>query len=215
MLVSHGKKFIYTKTAKTAGTSVESYFEPFCMAPGAWQFEHAREETVSAEGIIGYRGADTQGRRWFNHMSCEMIRQQLGAARWEQYFKFAVIRNPFDKLLSGYFFAQRPAGTDAELIAGFRRWVQAGGAIIDRHTYTIAGQVCLDYFIRYEELDAGIAEVCRRLNLPFDAQRIPRLKADFRERHIPLQDFYDKDTCAIAATTYAFELEYFHYQRPV
>ena len=147
-------------------------------------------------------------------MSCDVIRQQLGAARWDQYFKFAVIRNPFDKLLSGYFFAERPTGTDAQLIAGFRHWVRDGGAIIDRHTYTIEGKVCLDYFIRYEELEAGIAEVCRRLNLPFDPQRIPRLKAGFRERRIPLQDFYDQDTCAIAAATYAFELEHFNYQLP-
>jgi len=74
--------------------------------------------------------------------------------------------------------------------------------------------VCLDYFIRYEELEDGIAEVCRRLQLPFEAQRIPRLKADFRERHIPIQDFYDEQTCAIAATAYAFELEHFNYQLP-
>lgn len=214
MLVSHGKKFIYTKTAKTASTSVESYFEPFCMPEGVWQFEHAREETVTDEGIIGYRGADTAGKRWFNHMSCKDIRRQLGAVLWEQYFKFAVIRNPFDKLLSGYFFAQRPTGTDKELIDGFRRWVRAGGAIIDRHTYTIDGEVCLDYFIRYEALEQGIAEVCRRLQLPFDAQRIPRLKAGFRERQIPMQDFYDQDTAAIAAETYAFELAYFNYQPP-
>jgi hypothetical protein len=31
MLVSHLKKFIFTKTKKTAGTSVESVFEPYCM----------------------------------------------------------------------------------------------------------------------------------------------------------------------------------------
>ena len=110
MLVSHRKHFIYTKTAKTASTSVETYFEPLCLAPGRWTFQHARDETVTDEGIIGYRGADTDGKRWFNHMSCEVIRAQLGASRWDDYFKFAVIRDPFDKLLSGYFFQQRPQG---------------------------------------------------------------------------------------------------------
>jgi hypothetical protein len=33
MLVSHQRKFIYTKTVKTAGSSVESYFEPYCISP--------------------------------------------------------------------------------------------------------------------------------------------------------------------------------------
>ena len=31
MLISHRKKFIFTKTKKTAGTSVESVFETYCI----------------------------------------------------------------------------------------------------------------------------------------------------------------------------------------
>ncbi len=31
MLVSNRKKFIFTKTKKTAGTSVKSFFEPYSM----------------------------------------------------------------------------------------------------------------------------------------------------------------------------------------
>ena len=32
MLVSHKSQFIFTKTARTAGISVEMLFEPFCLA---------------------------------------------------------------------------------------------------------------------------------------------------------------------------------------
>ncbi len=63
MLVSYRKKFIYTKTAKPAGTSVESFFEQYCMPEGEWEFTHASEEYVSKEGIIGYRGTNAKGRR--------------------------------------------------------------------------------------------------------------------------------------------------------
>jgi hypothetical protein len=214
MLVSHRKEFIYTKTAKTASTSVETYFEPLCLPPDTWEFRHGRDETVCDEGIIGYRGPDTTGKRWFNHMSCEMIRDALGADLWDRYFKFAVIRNPFDKLLSGYFFEQRPQGSREELIAGFRRWVREGGAIVDRHTYTLEGEVCMDYFIRYEQLQQGVAEVCRRLDEPFEAERLPNLKAQFRERSVPLEAFYDPETRDRAAHIYAFEMDYFGYRPP-
>ncbi|KPA10844.1 hypothetical protein MHK_008953, partial [Candidatus Magnetomorum sp. HK-1] len=47
MLVSHRHKFIYTKTFKTAGTSVESYFEPFCMNDGEWSRSHPRDQYIS------------------------------------------------------------------------------------------------------------------------------------------------------------------------
>lgn len=52
MLVSHLKKFIYTKTVKTAGTSVEAYFERYCILPGDFRVTHTREEYVSSGGIV-------------------------------------------------------------------------------------------------------------------------------------------------------------------
>ena len=215
MLVSHRKKFIYTKTAKTASTSVESYFEMYCMPMGEWEFQHARDEYESEAGIIGYRGPETPGKRWFNHMAAEKIRDAVGPEVWDSYFKFSVIRNPFDKLVSGFFFAEKESGSAAELIAGFRAWVKSGGEIIDRHTYTIDGALCLDYFIRYENLEAGIHEVCDVLGIPFEADRLPRLKAAFRQRDIPLADFYDEETTEIVRTKYAFELAQFNYHSPL
>ena len=97
MLISHINQFIYTKTAKTAGTSVESYFEKFCMPEDEWEFSHARDEYVSKEGIIGYRGNDARGKKWVNHMSALEIRNNIGNSIWNSYFKFCVIRKyPLD-----------------------------------------------------------------------------------------------------------------------
>ena len=93
MLVSHRYKFIYTKTRKTAGSSVESYFEPFCMPDGEWTQRHFREEYVSDAGIIGFRGnpAKAGDAYWWNHMPARMIRRRLGEDTWRSYFKFCVI----------------------------------------------------------------------------------------------------------------------------
>ena len=109
MLVSHRYKFIYTKTRKTAGSSVESYFEPFCMGEGEWTERHFREEYVSAAGIIGFRGkpANMGAARWWNHMPARLIRERLGEDTWRSYFKFCVIRNPFEKAISAFYHDKR------------------------------------------------------------------------------------------------------------
>ena len=216
MLVSHRHRFIYTKTTKTAGTSVESFFERFCMTEGTWTFQHAREEYVSEAGIIGYRGVDASGKQWFNHMAAETIRAQLGEEIWGSYFKFAVIRDPFDKVVSGYFFATQANGEAADIIADFRRWLGEGGAasVMDRHNYVIDGALCLDYFIRYEALLEGIQSVCERVGVDYDATSLPRLKAEFRQRDIPLADFYDAAAIAAVEDCYGFELEQFGYRAP-
>jgi len=57
MLVSHRKKFIYLKTKKTAGTSVEIYLERYCLPPDEPYVEaHHRPETITVDGVIGSRG---------------------------------------------------------------------------------------------------------------------------------------------------------------
>lgn len=240
MLISHKNQFIYTKTEKTAGTSVESYFEKFCMPEGDWEFSHAREEYVSEDGIIGYRGSDARGRKWVNHMSALEIRNKIGNSIWNSYFKFCVIRNPFDKLISGFFFVEEQKrqrsfsqnlksrakkimgkGAPIDCIQGedsitrFRSWLRNGGSIIDRDRYLIKGDICVDYFIRYEELENGIQHVCNVLNIPFEPERIPRLKSGLRNGEIPLRDFYDDQTIAIVMRLYEFEIDKFGYSVPV
>jgi hypothetical protein len=217
VLISHRKKFIYTKTKKTAGTSVELYFEKYCMPEGDWQFSHAREETISSHGIIGYRGNDSKHKTWWNHMPAAEIKTKGGPVLWETYFKFCVIRNPFEKLVSGYYFfhKQNPGKADANtrmaVIQRFRHWLKQGGIVMDRDTYVIDDKICIDYFIKYESLNNGIRHVCDTLGIPFEPERIPALKTGVRDKSIPIRDFYDKDSVEMVKNIYAFELDFFNY----
>jgi hypothetical protein len=219
MLVSHRKHFIYTKTVKTAGTSVESYFEQYCMSEGEWEFTHAREQYVSGAGIIGYRGADGSGREWFNHMPAIDIKNKVGKEVWDNYFKFCVIRNPFDKLVSYFFFLEKQGNPHSEAdettIARFRKWIAKGVDAIDRDKYLIDGEVCVDYFIRFEELENGIQQVCDRLNVVFEPEKIPKLKAGVRDGSISLSDFYDAETARAVSSAYQLEMNLFGYDSPV
>ena len=108
MLVSHRKNFIFFKTVKTAGTSVESYFERWCLPEGEWQQLHGREEHISVAGIVGKRATRPSDAKWYNHMSSSNIRKQLDQDIWNRYFKFTIVRNPFDKLVSGFFMFNGP-----------------------------------------------------------------------------------------------------------
>jgi len=109
MLVSHRHNFIYTKTSRTASTSVEVFFEPFCVPEGTWSFSYAREERVTEAGIVGYRGPSGDDATWRNHMAAAEIRDRLGADVWDSYFKFCVMRNPFDKSVSEFYFNRNRA----------------------------------------------------------------------------------------------------------
>ena len=174
MIISHRKRFIFIKTVKTAGTSVESYFEKYCMPEGEWKKSHSRKEHVTEDGIIGFRGTNADQCNWYNHMPAQRVYTQIGKEIWDQYFKFTIVRNPFDKLISGFFMFERKkqnystirkikafadrifhTGNPIDRVTGktdverFRSWIRNGGRIIDRDKYLIDGIECMDYIIRY------------------------------------------------------------------
>lgn len=201
MLVSHRKKFIYLKTMKTAGTSVEVFFEPYCKPPG--DIERAGHDSpmiVSSDGIVGYRGTDGPGHRWFNHMTAKQVRSQLGPAIWNSYFKFCVIRNPFDRLVSLWWMnepGRNPAllaAARADLAvarAAFSTWITTRWRVPTiRRIYSIGGRVCVEQLVRYERLTEDLRAVCARLGIEDDPAQLPRLKSDVRQRPEPFADYY-------------------------
>jgi hypothetical protein len=218
VLVSHTKQFIFTKTVKTAGTSVESYFERYCMPDGEWRESHTRDECVSENGIIGYRGGDPTGSTWYNHMPAKKIRELVGQDVWNRYYKFTVIRNPFDKLISAFYLLENTpqmiqveAKTDIER---FRSWVRKGGLIVDRDKYLIDEKECVDYFIRFEHLLEGIKHVCDRLSVSFEPSRVPEFKKGIRPHRLAIRDYYDCETEEIVQELYAWEFRRFGYNMP-
>lgn len=231
MLVSHRKRFIYTKTMKTAGTSVEAYFERWCLPEGAWSPAHYRDESVTEAGIVGYRGPDPSGCRWFNHMPAAEIRRGVGEETWNSYFKFCVVRNPYDRLVSAFHFQERadamadrgndrPASGDGKadpsgVIQRFREWVRAGGTVPDLDTYVLDGRLCVDFAIRFEALLEDLETVCRRIGVPSEPESLPRLKAGYRPGGISLAEYYDPETEALVAERFRFDLEQLGYRSPL
>ena len=242
MLVSHRKKFIFTKTSKTAGTSVESYYEPFCMPEGEWVELHNRDCYISETGIIGFRGPGranlTPPPLYWNHMNASKLKEKIGEDTWNNYFKFTTIRNPFDKIISKYFFNRfsgkrwrnRPLLYLFEkklkqinppknlVIADFRKWMSHNmklNSFVDRDKYIIHGKECVDFFIRYENLHDDIQTVNKILQITDYNRQLPTWKSEFRKTTIPIHEFYNAELEKKVREIYAWEFERFGYDMPL
>lgn len=238
MLVSHRKKFIYTKTAKTAGTSVESYFEPWCMPEGEWSEEHSRDMHVSEAGVIGFRGANRpQDIEWFHHMSASKIKEKVGAEVWNSYFKFCVIRDPFDKAVSAFYHfkkAREQKGKDevavplkqrikkffkpepkfSSVAEEFEHWLAEGSMVVDRDKYLIDGEFCVDEVIRYEDLQGGLKAISEKIGVEYDPTRLPEFKKGIRDDKVGLTEIYTPKSIEIVSGLYDYELDRFGYKAP-
>ncbi|MEM7452746.1 MAG: sulfotransferase family 2 domain-containing protein [Planctomycetota bacterium] len=227
MLVSHRHRFIYTKTKKTAGTSVESYFERFCMPEGEWEEAHYRDEYVSDSGIIGFRGEKSPtNATWWNHMPAADIKRLLGDEVWNSYFKFCVVRNPYDKCISAFehfgkrkrknLFSFLGAFTNPGMTRDQRRFLDyvKRHPPVDRNTYVIDGEFCLDDVIRYEALEDGIAKICERLSLPFEPEYLPKFKKGKRRECATADLLYTPQSRSCVEESFEFEIKRFGYEYP-
>lgn len=120
MIISHRHRFIFVKTAKTAGSSVEVFLSSICadedvVTPlnppeeGHQPRNHSGLFNPWRELLSGNRKTRritlrdwrNQARYW-SHLPARLAVCRLGKERWCSYFKFSVERNPWDKTLSHY-----------------------------------------------------------------------------------------------------------------
>ncbi|WP_166638701.1 sulfotransferase family 2 domain-containing protein [Paraglaciecola marina] len=214
--MSHRKKFIFVKTSKTAGTSVESYFEKYCLAEGSWEEQHDRDQHISSFGLVGGRGSGKHD-ILHSHMPASSIRKLVTNEQWDEYFKFSVIRNPFDRLVSRYFFKKYKNNEDVgklskdELRRDFEKVVRGQNFSII-NTLSLNKEVSMDYLIRYENLLDGIQYVCNRINVAFVPEAIPFFKSGIRKKMIKSKDLYSDKLIDYVNKNYAEEMSLFGYE---
>lgn len=105
MIVSHKYKFIFSKPRKVAGTSIEVALSKYC-GPDDSITPNVSSADIDADAYTDY------ARNWegfFNHMRPSRIRQCVGRSVWNNYYKFTIVRNPWDMVVSRFFWNKKNA----------------------------------------------------------------------------------------------------------
>lgn len=133
MLISHRYKFIYIKTRKTAGSSIEGLLEPFC-APASHEPKHVQGFISSDEGVIaGRAGGETDDDPLPAHASAFKIARFVGQETFDDYLKIYAVRHPYEKVVSWFWYVM-PMDIKRELHESsfeatrklFRTWLLMG-----------------------------------------------------------------------------------------
>lgn len=125
MIISHSHKFIFIKSLKTAGTSIEAALSGHCGGKDVVvpinDYAYNRDE----KGEFIHRGmnADETYRKIGQHVDAATIHIRESEQVWNRYFKFSITRNPWDRALSYFFWDRR---NDAALKPKKRLWHYLG-----------------------------------------------------------------------------------------
>jgi Sulfotransferase family len=228
MIVSHAHKFIFLKTKKTAGTSIELALSELCGPDDVISPLTAIDEEKRA----GKRGAQNWRRhgwwnsprpllkrRWFkftaadygfyNHMPAAEARALIDDQTWRRYFKFAFDRNPWDRQVSFYHHRYR-SEKEPPPFSSFLHQDRAA-RLNNYDIYAIDGDVAVDFVGRYETLEDDLKIALRHVGLETPPQ-LPRAKGTFRQTNVPYRDYYDDDTRELVRDWYAREIELLDYE---
>ena len=245
MIVSHKHKFIFIKTGKVGGTSLEIALSKFLgpddiVTPvsrvdeekrldlgfrGSQNFQKRFSEMGSRDlmkvagywALLPFWGERERiinrrrlPRRFWNHIDASRARSLLGEDVWNNYYKITVERNPWDKVVSMYFWDQKKARVGQE----FRDFVQSGTSYqSDFDLYSISGIPQVDKFIFYEELEKDLGEVSDNIGISENIYNVMsniRAKGDYRKER-DYKSFYDDELKRIVEFQYGREINLLGY----
>jgi hypothetical protein len=228
MILSHKYKFIFIKTAKTAGTSIEVFLSKQCgpqdiVTPIAPPVEGHQPRNY--EGFINplpeilerpgkffsaLRHTTKSRAKFYNHMPALEVKQRVPRDVWNGYFKFCVERNPWDKTLSHYHMhAAREGGR-----LSFDEYLARGRFPINdfRYMYRSLDKIIVDRVVRYENLPGELREIFAQLGIQFDGTLGVAAKSEHRADRRPYQEVFNDQQRRIVEKAFAKEIELHGYR---
>lgn len=229
MIISHKHKFIFIKTRKTAGSSLEIALSSICglediITPLNTEEENLRRTNPAYRSAQNYRVPfKNYGRHevakalyrlkpveYYTHNSAENIRQYIGREIFDSYFKFAVDRNPFDKVVSMFYYTM---GIENSVFENITDFIDAGELqmLSSYDMYSIDKKIVVDKIYKYEELESALIDLTKRFNLEIPLT-LPAYKAkgNFRKKK-SYKDFLSEEERRRIEIIYAREIKLLDY----
>ncbi len=207
MIVSHRHRFIFAAVPKTGTHSVRQALR-----------EQLGDEDVEQVGLFVNKRLpwDDLAALGHGHLALRQVRSPLGAAAFDGYFKFAFVRNPFDRFVSycafmlrgGDDFQQRPR----EVMRHFLFAAPPEQHILFQPQASVLvaedGKTLLtDAIGRVEDMQASYDAICARIGIA--SRPLNRVN---ESRHGDYRRYYDQALIDGVAARYAQDLELFGYR---
>ena len=205
MIISHRHRFIFIAVPRTATHAIRAALQPH-LANDDWEQKLLHgEKRIPIPEIAALK---------HGHVSCRQIKPCLDGEVWNSYFKFAFVRNPYDRFISACFFLNRrnpgfrgkEIRTMKQLLAreDFRRriLIQPQAVLLtddDNH-------MGLDYIGRFETLQESFDDICERIGIP--AAALSNLNTS---HHREYRDYYDPELRQAVTDLYRDDLRLFGY----
>jgi hypothetical protein len=205
MIVSHQHRFIFAAIPKTGTHSVRQALR-----------EQLGPDDIEQVGLFvdkRFPWPELAQLR-HGHLGLAQVRPYLGEDVFASYFKFAFVRNPFDRFVSYCAFVSRETDDFQRDARAVMRYVlfelQPLQHILYQPQHALLvdanGRLLSDYVGRVEQMQQSYDEICARVGIPGRA-----LEQVNSTRRGSYRDYYDQPLIDGVAALYKRDLELFGY----
>lgn len=143
---------------------------------------------------------------------------------WRDYFKFCIVRNPWDKTVSDYFWRTKRVKsppTFEQYVDALESGDRLGGIVPDNHQnwdmYTINDVVAVDFVVRFEDMANGLNEALSHTTLKWDGwmpsiHMNKSVEANSAKPKRNYRELYNDHTAEVVAKLYEKEIKAFDYK---
>jgi hypothetical protein len=220
MLISHKKKFVFVHIYKTAGTSVAGTFLPYSRLIDRMVFEFWFSRKAISQ-IIKIMGWQDHGQREFcgveKHAKAIEIREYMGAKQYDEYFSFAFVRNPFDLVVSLYFYVRQAKSHRDHIRVNqmefdeFVRWHldEKPPLMLDFISDPESGERIVDYIGHFENLAQDVSHIQEKVGI--EVGQIQHKNASAKRKKKNYQEYYTEETKSLVENYFKADLDAFGY----
>jgi hypothetical protein len=172
VIVNHKYKFIFIKSFKTAGTSLEIALSKFCGDKDVITKIEPDDEIIRKK--LKYTGPQNNTGMKI-HMTASEIKSKIKSEIFKNYFKFVVVRNPFDQIISAFYWHNESKKNEKKFFflkkksIDFDKFFERKARHIfedEINRYSENGEILIDKFISYENLKNDLSSLSDLINLP-------------------------------------------------
>jgi hypothetical protein len=226
VLISHEKEFIFIKTQKSASSSIEEYLEYHLLGTPPEGFGEYSPERATDDGYVSGRGM-LRGKKPFmrHHADSSEILNLLGEQRFMRYQKATCVRNPWDQIVSYFWWRLRVFPRLASIASKapmvvvklwFSIWYFTRRSRLKSYSFThllsVEGKIPPMHIIRFESLEADLRDLLKKQGLSMQEQYLPTRKSHLRLRPEGFQKYYFGFVRNAVARDRSRDLKNFGYQ---
>lgn len=218
MLISYRKKFIFIHIYKTAGTSVTNALLPYARIRDRLVYDFWLTQKLCGRLMI-LMGWEDDGWKQFTgyhkHATADAIRRKMGEHEYDRYFKFVFVRNPYDLLVSLYFYIREhrehrlyKVASTVDFSDFVKRYVASSPEkqtdfIYDPQT----GSSLVNYVGRVETLRDDLEQISKALSLPDLADEVGYDNPSLLREHKDYRSYYDEETRFLVSDFFKRDLD--------